>query len=215
MEKKTDFKKMTKTQIVKYIWDYYKLHIFVGIVIIFSVVSLVKHFMTYQDPVVTITLLNCNTMDIGIDPDMTEFMNQNGYDLKKEKVSIDTGYYIDLESNSSSDMYTLQALQTLLSAGGIDVIAGTEEIYQYMGEKQSLATLEEFLSEELIAKYADDLIYIEDQETGESYPGGIRIPNNWWMTQYRYYEEDCIIGITRSCQNTEAAVQLLKYILQE
>ncbi len=215
MEKKADFKTMKKSEIIRFIWDYFKWHIIIAIILIASVISLIRHFATYQEPVAEIVLMNCSMMDVQVDPDFTDFMEQHGYDIKKEKVAVDTGYYVDLDANTSANMYTLQALQTLLAAGGVDVVAGTEEIYMYMGEHYMAANLEDYLSAEMLEKYADDIVYITDPETKEKYPGGIQIANNWWMTKYKYYSDDCIIGISNGCQKQEAAMNLFMYILGE
>ena len=62
MEKKTDFKALSNKAKVQYIWDYYKLHILFGGVIAAIVIGLGYHFITYRKPVLSVIMINVQTM---------------------------------------------------------------------------------------------------------------------------------------------------------
>lgn len=208
---------MNKREIMGFVWDYYKGPIIVGLVLIIFVVSLVRHYMNYQKPIVQIALLNCNTarMEEEGEPDFTDFMEQYGYNTKREKVTLLTNFTVDLKSNSTTDMYQFQSLVALITAGGIDLLVANEEAYEFMVECNSVDSLEEHISEELIKKYEEEIVYLPNPDTGRIYPAGIRIPENDFMTENRFYNSDCIIGFGNGSTKDEAAERMLWYILGE
>lgn len=217
MEKKADFKTMKKSEIAGFIWDYYKWYIIVGVIIIGVAVSLIHHYMSYKDPVVQIALINCNdegTKENG-QPDFSDFMQKYGYDEGKETVDLLTDYQFSLTSDDSRQIYTFQSFIVLTAAGGIDVLAADEEIYEYIAGCKAVEPLDNYLPEKYMEKYKDDIIYVTNQETGKEFAAGIRIPNNKWMVEHGFYEEDCVIGFATGTTREEAAVRMLLYLLGE
>ena len=217
MEKKADFKTMKKTEIVGFIWDYYKWFIIVGIVVIAAVVGTIRHFISYKDPIVQIALVNCNKMQMEEEkePDFTEFMETYGYDSGKEEVKVDVATDVDINSTSTADVYSFQSFIALTAAGGVDVLAADEETYKFIAECRAVVSLEEHLPEGFMEKYKEDIIYAKNMDTGEDFPAGVRIENNPWMVEYGFYGEDCVIGFGNGTKKAEAAVRMLLYILGE
>lgn len=217
MEKKADFKTMKKSEIIGFVWDYYKWFIIVGIIVIAAVVGTVRHFVSYKDPVVQIALLNCDKTQIGEtkEPDFTDFMEMYGYDSEKEEVRVDTGYDVDVNATSTAEVYSFQSFIALTAAGGVDLLAADEESYKFVAECRAIASLEEHLPEGFIDKYKEDIVYAKNMDTGEDFPAGIRIKNNPWMVEHEFYGEDCVIGFGSGTKKEEAAVQMLLYILDE
>lgn len=217
MEKKADFKTMKKSEIAGFIWDYYKWFIIVGIIVIVAVVGIVRHFVSYKEPIVQIALLNCNKTQIndGGEPDFTEFMEMYGYDSGKEEIKVNTGHDVDKNATSTSEIYSFQSFVALTAAGGVDVMAADEESYKFVAECRAVASLEDYLPEGFMEKYKEDIVYAQNMDTGEDFPAGIRIENNPWMVEHGFYGEDCVIGFGNGTKKGEAAVQMLMYILDE
>lgn len=217
MEKKADFKTMKKSEIIGFIWDYYKWFIIVGVIVIAALVGTIRHFASYQEAVVQIALVNCDKtqMEEEGEPDFSDFMEMYGYDTKEEKVSLNTGYDVDLDATSTSEVYSFQSFVALTAAGGVDVMAADEEAYIFIAECRTVASLEEYFSEEFLEKYKEDIVYAENVDTGEDFPAGIRIKNNPWMVEHGFYQEDCVIGIGNGTERGEAAVRMFLYLLGE
>lgn len=215
MEKKADFKTMSKSERVGFIWDYYKWWIIGAIILIAVAVNLIQHFVSYKTPVAQLVLVNCGTsgMEDEAEPDFSDFMKQYGYDEAEQEVTLQTSYVVDLENTSSSNAYTYESLQTIVAAGGVDVLAADEDVFTYFTEQQNYANLSDYLSDVLMEQYADDIVYATDPETDEEYPAGIRLEKNAWMEQYDYYPQGCVIGIVNGSEHKEAARQLLLYLL--
>ncbi len=217
MEKKADFKKMKKSEIAGFIWDYYKWYIIVAVVLIVAAISLISHYRSYKDPVVQIALVNCDTKKMTEEgqPDFSDYMEKYGYDEKKQTVDLLTDYQFSLSSDDSRQIYTFQSFVVLTAAGGIDLVAADQEIYEYLASCKTIEPLDNYLSEEYMEKYKDDIIYVENEETGKKFAAGIRIPNNKWMVEHGFYGEDCVIGFATGTTREEAATRMLLYLLGE
>lgn len=208
---------MKKSEIVGFIWDYYKWFIIVGVIVIAALIGTISHFASYQEAVVQIALVNCDTakMEEEGEPDFSDFMEKYGYDTKKEKVSLNTGYDVDLDATGTAEVYSFQSFVALAAAGGVDVMAADEEAYKFIAECRTIASLEEYFPDEFLEKYKEDIVYAENVDTGEDFPAGIRIENNPWMVEHGFYEKDCVIGIGNGTEREEAAVRMLLYLLGE
>lgn len=106
---------MKKSEIVGFIWDYYKWFIIVGVIVIAALIGTISHFASYQEAVVQIALVNCDTakMEEEGEPDFSDFMEKYGYDTKKEKVSLNTGYDVDLDATGTAEVYSFQSFVAL------------------------------------------------------------------------------------------------------
>lgn len=213
MEKKADFKTMKKSEVAGFIWDYYKWWIIGGIVVIVIAGNLIYHFATYKSPAVEIALVNSANQEN--EPDFSKFMDKYGYDKSKQKVAFQNTFSVDLKNGSTGNMYTFEALQTQIAAGGIDVIAADKEVYLYLAKQQAAADLSDYLPAELMKKYEKDIVYVTDPDTKKKYPGGIWLQNNKWMDSYGFYPKGCVVGIVNGSGRTTAAKQMLQYILGE
>ena len=52
------------------------------------------------------------------------------------------------------------------------------DFFYSLGEFDYLADIREYLPEELLEKYKDDLVYVKSTETGKKYPIGIKLEKN-------------------------------------
>ena len=217
MEKKADFKTMKKSEIAGFIWDYYKWWIIGSVIVIAAAVSLIHHFVTAKAAIVEMALVNCGSYatEEEKEPDFSDFMDQYGYDKKKQEVVLQTSFSVDLTSTDSGNAYSYEALMTQIAAGGIDVFAADDEVYEYLAGQQYFANLSDYLSEEQLKQYGDTIVFVTDPETKEDYPAGIRLKKNTWMEHYGFYPEGCIIGILTGTSREEAAQRLLFYVLEE
>ena len=215
MEKKADLKTMKKSEVAGFIWDYYKWWIIGGVIVIALVTSLIYHFVTYKSPIVELVLVNCASEGEETEPDFSDFMDQYGYDDTKQEVVLQNSYAVNLTNGASGNVYSFEALQTLIAAGGVDVLAADKEVYAYLAKQQNVADLSDYLSADLMEKYAKNIVYVTDSETGKKYPAGIRLVHNQWMDNYGYYPDGCVIGIVNGSGRTTAAKQLMQYLLGE
>ena len=115
MEKKADLKTMTWKQRIGFVWDYYRLVILAVVAVIILIGMTVHHYMTTKEDISQIVLVNAKSMPADEEPDFSEFMEQYGYDTAVQEVVVNDAYYVDLTSTDTSNLYSYQSLQTVLS----------------------------------------------------------------------------------------------------
>lgn len=217
MEKKADFKQMSKKQIIGFIWDYYKWWFIIGAILIGSAIGVIRHFANYKDPVISIVMVNSDTRaaDEEKQNQFTDYLTAHGYDPKKTKVSVRADYSLDLNGRDSATQKSDQALAILLAAGGVDVLTADEEVFDYLAAHSYFASLEDVLPKEELEVRKDQLVYTTDTETGEKYPVGIRQEKDALLSGYGSYPDGYVIGVVLSGENKAQAVEFLPYFLQQ
>ena len=90
MEQKTPFKELTFSQKIQYIWDYYKIPIFLVIIGIIAVTSFIHGRLAQKNTVLSVLCVNAEnstTEDSGADI-FNDFLTDNGYDLSKDEIAL-------------------------------------------------------------------------------------------------------------------------------
>lgn len=86
MEKKTDFKALSCKAKAQYIFDYYKWPILIGIIVLIILIKVIIHFVTYKEPVLNVTMVNCyQTAENTDTSSFDDFFEKEGFDVGKKK----------------------------------------------------------------------------------------------------------------------------------
>ena len=121
MEQIKSFKEMTWKERFSQIWEYYRIPIFVGIAIFAVVFSLIKHFVTYQEPILNLAMVNAYIDDskpTAIDDGIQLFLE----DCQLEgEVSYNTSLYFQSDNLSGDAITALTSLDVMTSSGALDV----------------------------------------------------------------------------------------------
>lgn len=133
------FKQLSAKQKLQYIWDYYKIHIIVTVVLIcaiFSIVKTVKHAGSVD--------LYVAYVNVAVDDKVTdEFANSSGLIISSYKDLLIT------EDPSSENLEYAYAssmkLTSALSADRLDVIIGDSYAMAYANKAEYLVDIEEFV----------------------------------------------------------------------
>lgn len=212
MREKVDFKKLDRKQKLGYIWDYYKLPILIGLFLLIFGTYVICEVVKGKEAVATLVTVNAEAGRGYEDTDFSDFMEKYDYNPTKQEVAVDTGYTLD-SSNPTKDPYIYQALITIVSAGGADVVSADEGMFSCLAEAGGFRDLTEYLSEEELAEYEEDIVYVQLQGMEEEYAAGIRLDSDSWLVENGYYKEECIVGIAAGTMHEEGAERLLRYIL--
>ena len=214
MEKKTDIKSLSNKAKVQYIWDYYKFPILGTIVGVSIVIFLIHHFVTYRDPLLNVIMTNCND-PYGVDESgFDEFMDKYGYSEDKNNYVSLTATLQFREGADYTESYNEHyVLTTKVAAGNQDLFFGTGEVFLSYAEDGALIDLSMVLSEELLEKYKDNLIYSTDCGEVASYPCAIEITDNEWLKKNNYYDT-CYFGIFYDNQGIEPCKQFAEFLLE-
>lgn len=182
---KEKLKKMNRSEKVSYIWMYYKVPIFVILIVIAGTTGILWNILHNQETVYSLAIVN-ETMNMERDTELSEQLEQYfGLDQKKEKIVVDSNYNISyqfddttnqavrLDGKQSSDYSTYEKFFLNLAYDEIDATVMPEGFLQYCNELEiCFEDLRNTLSEETLQRYQERFCY-QTNENGERYPCGI------------------------------------------
>lgn len=217
MEKKVVLKEMEPKDRISYIWDYYKWYIIGGIFAVILVIYLIVSYATRKEEVAQILMVNANIEAVSEDDNrlFDALLEENGYDIKEQEIAVNDGLRVDPNGSGQNNYYSFQSVLTILEARGADVYLSDRETFDLIASTGNMQDISQVLSEELIEKYEDKLVFATDQETNESYPCGIEITGNEWLKETELYTGDCVIGAAYGEAENGLAEKMISYILGE
>lgn len=212
MEKKPDFKAMSTKTKIGYVWDYYKWHIIGTIAVVAFVISMIYHFVSYRNPLLSVIMINnndpYNTDSSGFD----EFQETYGYDPEEYPISLASFYVADGDDAAFKSYEDYQALATMIAAGDEDIFLGIGDTYLTYCESGALLDLSTILSPELLSEYEDCLIYSTADGEVDPYPCAIELSDNEWLRKNNYYST-CYFGVFFRNQNLDACKEFAEFLL--
>ncbi len=220
-EEQKKVKDMPLSGKIKYVLDYYKIHILVILLVVIFGVVFVRDWInnskpTYLDAVVLNTILDYNE-DSDMAADLAKYAN---VDLEEYKITIDTTLQIDLESNTQMGMASEQKLLALFAAKEIDVFMAPEEVADFYAKEDAFSDIRSLLTEDEIKAFTDagyPLYYATCE--GATFPAGFYLNASDYLKRISehgtFIPEDNAIFATTTCdQHPEAAVQFLRMITE-
>lgn len=212
-------KGLTPKQKIEYYIQYYGMITLVVIAVAAAVVSFVVQRVRAKEEAAGVIVVNSA-------PAMSEESHDQAYmddllasldiDPSKNTIAVNDNIYIGDSTDMQMAAAGIQMLQALIMSRAVDV-AFTDEGYRdaFMGN-ECLGDLRDYLDAELLEKYADDLVYHTDSETGEEIAAMIRIPaDSAWMQGVGWYMQDCYAGIIVATEREDIAVHMLLRALGE
>ncbi len=221
---KVDWKNLSGKKKAEYIWDYYKIHILVGLLVLGLGTHLVVKIATHRDPLMNIIMLDCENPSFVSSEVFGEFLADGGYEIYELAVNCNTSidFYEEGEEDStlfSSALYEngqlKQAYYAFVWAGDYDLVMGEGDIFQETADGAAFADLSEYLSAETLEIYKDYLVYTDEKGEKEPYPCAIVLgEENGWLQEQGLYKT-CSVGLLNNAPNPEISVELLRYLLSE
>lgn len=156
-------------------------------------------------------MMNCNDSITADSKGFDEFLEACGYDPKEDSVSLTSSLQFS-DGEYSTSYNDTQVLTLMLAAGGQDLFFGTGDEYLDYADQGALMDLSTVLSDELLDRYQDHLIYTTEDGAVASYPCAIELTDNAWLHKYNYYDS-CYFGILYQNQNLDAALQFADFLL--
>lgn len=222
------FKDMTSKQKLAYIWDYYKVPIILGVVLIYLVTSFIHGRLTAKQTVFRLVMVDSNVTALIEESLLDGFAKScEGFDPDKEEMKLDANYDLSEESYT---VYTIeQKLLAEYNIGSIDgTIAPKEEILK-LAESQAYADLTEILPRDLMDKIKGRGLELltnkyEDPATGEihEYLFAVNISSSPCITSgfkdamgdtISYYDKDCYYAVCPNADNLDNSIAFLRYLL--
>lgn len=210
MEKKPDFKAMSARTKVEYVWDYYKWHIIGAVTAAAALFSTVRHFVTYQEPALSVIMINSSSMDTDGDG-FDEFLEAYGHNPEEEWIALSTNIFFS-EDSAAESVTSIQLLAAMVAAGDQDLFFGAGDIYLDYADQGALTDLSEVLPSDILEQYKSSLIYTTEDGSTEAYPCAIELTQNAWLSENHYYDT-CYFGIFYNAPHMETAREFAEFLL--
>ena len=230
MEKFSDrIKGMPAKQKLSYIWDYYKVPIILGVILIYAVTSFIHGRLTAKHTVFRLVMIDSNVTAF-IEGSLLDGFEDHckDFDPDHDQMILDAGY--DLSDPGFGAYTTEQKLLAEYNVGSIDGTIAPEEEIKKLAESQAFADLSEALPEDFfdrIRSLGVEMIYnkYEDPATGSihEYPCALNISKSPLITSgftestgtsLPYYDKDCYYAISPNGNNLENSISFLEYLLE-
>lgn len=209
------WKELKGKEKIWYFLEYYGLQTAGAIFGIVVVLFFVIHFATKQD--VVLGILAVNTDGEAVEASGTDyfadFLEENGLNTRKDTVSVNYTMYINENSPNVADSSTLDSIQALFMTQSVDLFFADEQYFDTMAGRDNMADLQDYLPQELLDQYADDIVYAKNSETGKKIVAGIRLENNAWLKKTGWYQGTAVVGIADSAKHSKLAKQMMLEIL--
>lgn len=214
-------KSMKFTDKVVFIVQYYGLKILAVIAAIALVIYLIVHFAFAKEVVLNIVAVNAQDIATTSAADeqsfYEDFLKTYVEDTDDAEVGIASNVSVSEDESNSAGMQNLQAIQVQLMAGTVDDVLADEAFATSLGEMGYLADITTILPQEVLDKYADDIVYATSVDTNETAPVGIRLKDNAWLKKSGWYAnvENPVIGVSAAADHADLAVDFMLYVLDE
>lgn len=215
-ERKKAFKDMTIGEKIEQIWEYYKL-VLLAIALGLALIIYIIYKILNPDPESILNVAMLNTLPVQTEGEgiFQIYMEENGYDTKTQTISINSNLSISADGAGMTDMASHQALIAMLMVGEIDILAGQEHILGTVANSGGLTRMEEILTPEQLEAYADRLYIAVDEESGEEYACGLKLPEGNLLTEEGYYSEEVWAAIPATSDKKELAKDVFLYLIGE
>ena len=215
-EPKTEREKLKElhgTDKVWYLVQYYGLQTVVALAVIGILAFLIVHYVTQKDTALEIMAVNAIQSEdnpAGDSGYYNGFLKENGLDPDKSEVLVSSNLGASANENDGASAESIQMIQSRFLTQSVDVFFADYDFFYSLGEFDYLADIREYLPEELLEKYKDDLVYVKSTETGKKYPIGIKLEKNAWVKETGWYPDTCVVGLAEGLKNKDLAVKFIE-----
>lgn len=234
-EQRAKFSELDFKHKIGYIYDYYKWHIVISIVVIFAAVIFIRDFRDNLRP----TYLSCEFINSYFASDnsntvMDDYVSQYDIDLETYHVYINSDIVLSNEAFDTMMIASQQKLVSMYSAQDIDVVIGPVGIMEGAANCDCYARFDDIIPADLIEELKDrdyEFYYfdpskdeIEDyDEDVTPYFAGVYLDNCSYLNnngEYGAYgvattpEDRPIFTIAANTKNVEHAIEFLRFLIQ-
>ena len=88
------------------------------------------------------------------------------------------------------------------------------DFFYSLGEFDYLADIRDYLPDEVLEKYKENLVYVKSAENGKEYPIGITLKQNAWVKETGWYQDSCVVGLAEGLKDSDLAVKFIEKVLE-
>lgn len=203
---------------VWYLLQYYGLKTLLVLALVGVAVFLIVQRFTDKES--ALGIMAVNAMQIADNPVdessyYDDFLSDNGIDIKKNKVEVSSGLGANTNENDSASVQSIQMIENRFMTQSVDVFFADYDFFYSLGEFDYMADIRDYLPDEILDRYKDDIVTVKSVETGKEYPIGIKLEDNAWIDETGWYPDSCVVGLAEGLKNSDLAVEFIEKILEE
>lgn len=200
---------------LKYIWDYNKGKIIIGIILILIVGGFVSAQLSRKEQVISGVFLNCYEQEYILGEFSEEFLNENGFNPKKQETYFITDLTYEAGAKAAeASMDVNQALYVYASSGVMDFFVSDPTTMDDLAKKYFFADLTDVLSEEDYKALEPYFVSYENEE-GEQVPVLLDLGKNERMAKaYGEEMETLYLGVLLDAAHPENVTALIEYLMK-
>ena len=215
-EEQAKLKKMSFRDKLWYIWEYYKIHMLIGCVILFFLYALGTIFYqkSFTTQLYTIVMNDRSGSEADYEGLANEFKTRMGYG-KKDKVEVDSSLYISFEESTSQlDYASLAKVTAIVASKDLDVLISDSPAVEHYASNGAFLNLEEVLPADLWDMVKDD-VYMAKDENGNSFPAAISLDDSYFHEKTGTQMEEAYFSLINNSTRTDTAFEFLRYLYEE
>ncbi|MGN0266368.1 MAG: hypothetical protein ACI4D7_01695 [Lachnospiraceae bacterium] len=217
-EEREKISAMNRNEIIRYIWDYYRLHLTAIISLCLILAWIGYNYVTTPGENWFYACFANTYGDVGNHSDFyDDFAEYADLDLKEKNLVFDNACYFDPTKNSMGNSY-YETLITYIESGTLDVLLMEKEQLQAFGATGRLLDLESPETAELFHSYSDRLVYCSPSD-GKSEKAqvaiGIDLSGCCLTGEGKPYPDGVVLGIGAWSEHLDMAEIFLQYLFEE
>ncbi len=161
-ERKAVLENGTTKQKISYIWDYYKWHIMIPIIVVIALISYIVNIVTRPDIILNGVMLNIHNIESAGPGEilLPDFYKEQKVDTKEEEINLNSSLHYSVD-NLNTNYQTMQVLMAWLSADQLDFVTGDATSLTDLAYKDYFTDLRDYFTEDELAKYEPYFLYID------------------------------------------------------
>ena len=209
-----DLKGMSKKNKIEYIWDYYKIHIIITIIVLIGMISFIHGQITKINYEFNLTIIGSNLDGDKagkLEKTLTPIVIKNPN--KKQSAQIDVMAISSLTSGKEAiSAQYMQKFVAELSANVIDLLILNRSDYDVFQKQGAFLRLDNVQGMDLDHTKAEKIEGTSDN--GDKGIYGINLQANKLLTDFGVNTEDKILCIPSSTKQKDKAILAIKWILE-
>lgn len=201
-----------------YIWEYYKLHIIIGVSLIamtISIATTIHKANAGGEVVFGVAIVNDMNGHDAADQMAAEFGEYLGLVYGDQCVQANGGYSV---GNTGMEYAEVTSILMMVDAGAgnVDVAICQENVLQYFDNVDDVVwmDLNDIIGADRVAELGDRIFYYKNAE-GESFPCGIFIKDHPVLTAHSSTLKEPMIVFPAAAQHVDYMDDFVNYILGE
>ncbi len=206
-------KKMTPRDKAWYVWEYYKIHIFIliGCFFVLYLIGNILYNKTFTTQLSYLTINNTspNYSFEEFDEEFKQFMGYGKKDLIESDGSAVIRYGDVISEMEYGNMAKISAL---VAAQDLDIMLCDQLNLDHYAYLDGFRNLKETLPDDLWQK-VEPFLYYGTNEAGESIPCAVDIHNSYFCKKTGIALDPCYFGIVNNTERIDTAIAWLRFAL--